>query len=141
MVQGIRARIKRYRDVGFRSGNEIHRHSLLLEDLKFLFERELCEERGYGLSSTEIAHALAEMEDRPWPEFARGKPITQRGIATLLKPWNIFPKQVKVRGGKWGPNGYEPKQFKGAFGRYLPEQASEGLKAIKDQGDTGKKRP
>ena len=94
----------------------------LLEDLWVLFERGRCDERGYGLSSQAIAHELAEMEDRPWPEFSHGKPITPRAIAKLLKPWKIFPKQVKAQSDKWGPNGYEPRQFKSVFKRYLPQE-------------------
>src|SRR5215471_18826227 len=69
----------------------------LLEDLQWLFSLNNCEQLGHGLSSGDIATALAQMEDRPWPEFSHGKPITPRAIAKLLKPWKIFPKQVKVR--------------------------------------------
>jgi len=97
----------------------------LLQDLQWLFSLNNCEQLGHGLSSGDIATTLAQMEDRPWPEFSHGKPVTPRAIAKLLKPWKIFPKQVKVRGGKWGPNGYEPRQFKGVFRRYLPEAPQE----------------
>jgi putative DNA primase/helicase len=109
----------------------------LLEDLQRLFTSNKCEQQGHGLSSSEIAAALGQMEGRPWPEFSQGKPITTRGIAKLLKPWSIFPKQVKVRGGNWGPNGYEPSQFRGAFKRYLPEspqKSPEVHNRDKDQG-------
>ena len=106
----------------------------LLEDLRFLFRQNRCEEFGHGLSSIEIVRLLEAMEDRPWPEFRNGKPITARGLASLLKPWKIFPKQIKGEDGNWRSNGYEPKQFKGAFARYLT-QSSEVHKGKGSQGD------
>jgi Protein of unknown function (DUF3631) len=91
----------------------------LLKDLKVLFECDRCAELGHGLSSTGIVNELTAMEDRPWPEFISGKPISARGVAKLLKPFKIFPRRIKMKSGKWGPNGYEPKQFKNAFARYV----------------------
>lgn len=87
---------------------------LLLEDLELLFERE----KGHNLSSDTIVQALCSMEDRPCPEFERGQPITARGVARLLKPFNIQPKTVNVRGKT--AKGYQMKQFKWAWERYLP---------------------
>ena len=86
---------------------------LLLQDLKALFAADDCNQ-----SSQEIAEALAEMEDRPWPEHTHGKPITPRGLAKLLAPFKIFPKQVRV--GHRRANGYAPEQFAATFERYLP---------------------
>ena len=34
------------------------------------------------------------MEDRPWPEFRRGKPISQVQLARLLKPFGIKSKAI-----------------------------------------------
>jgi putative DNA primase/helicase len=89
----------------------------LLRDLRTLFEREHCAEDEVGLSSQEIVTALAEMEERPWPEYSRGKPITPRGVAKLLKGFGIFPRQVLPGTGK--KNGYTPDRFKSVFARYL----------------------
>jgi putative DNA primase/helicase len=115
---------------------------LLLEDLKKLFREEKCEKKKIGLSSTHIVGALGCMEDRPWPEFANGKPISARAIAKLLKPFNIFPKQIKTHSG-WGPNGYEPGQFTWAFRRYLspgtPKITSETPKSPQSQSGSPKK--
>jgi putative DNA primase/helicase len=90
----------------------------LLEDLRSLFASERCVETGFGLSSTQVVRSLTEMENRPWPEFVNGKPITARGVAKLLKPFKIFPRKIKQAAG-WGPNGYSPAQFESAFKRYL----------------------
>jgi putative DNA primase/helicase len=97
----------------------------LFDDLAWLFKRSRCDELGIGLASSEIIHDLAKLEDRPWPEFGQGgKPISARGLAKILNGFRIYPKQVKIRGGKWGPNGYEPKQFREVFRRYLPQKTS-----------------
>ncbi len=65
---------------------------LLLRDLQKLFARYDDE----NLSSAFIAERLATMEDRPWPAFAHGKPITPHGIARLLKPFNVRPRQIRL---------------------------------------------
>jgi len=59
------------------------------------------------------------MEQRPWPEFNRGQPITTTGIAKLLKPFKIRPKQVVI--GSHRVQGYQSQQFKWAFARYIPD--------------------
>jgi putative DNA primase/helicase len=88
---------------------------MLLEDFRKLF----AEEEGKNISSQGAADKLAEMEARPWPEFQRGSPITARGIAKLLAPFKIRPRQVLIRGHR--VQGYMPKQFDAAFKRYLQD--------------------
>jgi hypothetical protein len=87
---------------------------LLLIDLHGLFA-----ERGVDrLPSAEIAEALAGMEDRPWPEWRRGHPITVRQLARLLRPFDINPKQMRI--GPEKVRGYELVDMEDAFSRYLP---------------------
>ena len=87
----------------------------LMHDLKALFERA----QHKNLASAFIAGKLGEMEQRPWPEFNRGQPITTTGIAKLLKPFKIRPKQVVI--GSHRVQGYQFQQFKWAFARYIPD--------------------
>ena len=90
---------------------------LLLRDLQKLFTRYDDE----NLSSAFIAERLATMEDRPWPAFAYGKPITPHGIARLLKDFNVRPRQIRLpESGKRG-QGYLAEQFRHVFKRYLQE--------------------
>jgi len=56
--------------------------------------------------------------DKPWAEFNRGKPISQRQLARLLKGFSIFPKTVHPPGMAHG-KGYDVEQFSDAFARYL----------------------
>ena len=59
------------------------------------------------------------MEDRPWGEMPdTRRPINQNGVARMLKPFKVRPRQVR-----FGDNtfkGYKPGWFERAF-RYIPE--------------------
>lgn len=96
---------------------------MLLTDIQDIFESAPTCTR---ISTEELLQKLHEMEDRPWPEWFKGKPITARQIAKHLKPFGIKPK--KIRFSHATQNGYEPDMFKDAFRRYLsgtPEQPNE----------------
>jgi hypothetical protein len=78
---------------------------LLLGDVRALFA-----ERGAAkLSSSDLVLALGAMEDRPWPEFSGGKPITQTKLARMLRDYGIAPVE----------RAYQLFQFEDAFERYL----------------------
>ena len=87
---------------------------LLLGDLRGLFDRE----PSGVLFTRDILTALHADETRPWPEWKNGKPITDRQLAALLKPYNIKPKTV--RRGDQTDKGYRLEWFEDAFARYLP---------------------
>ena len=57
------------------------------------------------------------MEDRKWPEYRGGKPITPSQLAALLKPFKIYPRKVQSRGRQ--VQGYRFDQFDATFRRYL----------------------
>ena len=58
------------------------------------------------------------MEDRPWPEYRKGKPITPRQLAKLLAPFGISPGTVRTESGT--PKGYIRAKLEGFFKRYAP---------------------
>ena len=89
---------------------------LLLGDLRDLFDAR----RVDRLPSAEIAEALGKLEERPWPEWKNGKPITQRQVAALLRPFRIVPNNIRLPDGKT-PKGYHRDQFADAWRRYLSE--------------------
>lgn len=86
----------------------------LLADIRDLFDSRKLDR----IPSGEIVEALVEMEERPWPEWKKGKPITKRQLARLLQPFEIGPKQVWVDGKK--SRGYLKKDFLEVFSRYTP---------------------
>jgi hypothetical protein len=91
---------------------------LLLGDIRELFHRDPL---GDALYTHEILHALQQDENRPWPEWKNGKPITSRQLAALLKPYGIKPRTV--RRGAITDKGYKLDLFKDAFTRYLPPRS------------------
>ncbi len=61
--------------------------------------RQVFEDRGEpeSLNSDTIVSALVEMEGRPWAEYRRdGKPITKHALARLLKPFGIWPGNLRA---------------------------------------------
>jgi hypothetical protein len=104
-----------------RAGEEASRLEVLLGDI-----------RGAGfigdeteIRSADLVQRLIELEGRPWAELGRNhKPLTQNGLARLLKPLGIGPGNVGPENSR--ARGYKREQFQDAFERYLaPEGASE----------------
>ena len=86
---------------------------LLLGDLRCVMgEQE-------QMTSKAIVERLKDMEDRPWPEWRRGQPLTPRGLARLLEPYGVRPRQLwdsavgKIRG-------YRREDLAEVWSRYLP---------------------
>lgn len=86
---------------------------ILLSDIKAIFENRSTD----LISSKELVEQLVKIEDRPWGDWRHGKPITQNGLARLLKPFAIHSNTIRFEGKT--PKGYQLKQFEETFGRYL----------------------
>ena len=100
-------------NVNFDDRSEIK--ELVLADIKAIFS-ELDSDR---IASIELCEKLAAMEERPWPEWRNGKPITPRQLAALLKGLGSSPGTIKLVTGKT-TKGYLRSAFDDAFARYLP---------------------
>ena len=86
----------------------------LLKDIKDTFERLRLDR----ISSVQLVKELGNMEDRPWAEMPRTlKVITQLQLASLLKPFEVKPKQVRF--GEVTLKVYTMAMFERAF-RYIP---------------------
>ena len=90
----------------------------LLSDIRDIFEQEECDK----ISSADLIEALIKDSEAGWSAYNRGKPLTPRQVAKLLKPYGIIPKTVRVSQFDT-PKGYDRAQFEDAFARYLPEPA------------------
>ena len=53
---------------------------MLLKDIKAMFEKRSADQ----LPSQNMVDALIQVEESPWPEYRRGKPITPRQMSALL---------------------------------------------------------
>ncbi len=101
-----------------RAGEADTMRTLLLSDIRDLFHSR----NGDRFKSEALAGLLAGMNDRPWPTFDRGRPITPAGIARMLKPFEIFPGTIRI--GNETPKGYTLLALEDAFSRYLPPEAA-----------------
>ena len=84
---------------------------LLLRDIAEIFE-------GRGTSwigSTQLCDALCALEESPWADWRRGASITTRGIAKLLKPFDVTPQRDREQ------RFYRRDDFADAFNRYLSD--------------------
>jgi len=95
-------------------GSTMEAGTLLLGDIKALFAEIGAEQ----MPSAEIAEKLGKMEERPWPEWRRGMPITAPQLANQLRPFGVRPSTI--RRDRDTAKGYRREQFAEAWARYLP---------------------
>jgi hypothetical protein len=84
----------------------------LLRDLKLVFVAS----GKPRLRTLDLIAGLCDDAEKPWLTYSKGKPITPREIASMLKPFGIESKNLCV--GDARPKGYELDQFEDAFARY-----------------------
>jgi hypothetical protein len=87
----------------------------LLADLRAVFTAG--EER---LDSKTVLDRLCRLDESPWDDL-RGKRLDARVLATLLRPYAIKPKVIRL--GDATPRGYERADLLDAWRRYLPQPA------------------
>ena len=87
--------------------------TLLLADLRQLFK----DKSATRLPSTAVVQALGAMEERPWPEWKAGKPMTTNQLAAVLRPFGVKPQNM--RDGADVFKGYMADSFADAWARYL----------------------
>ncbi|MBP0445017.1 DUF3631 domain-containing protein [Roseomonas sp. SSH11] len=114
-VFGIRAREEGTAETG----------SLLLADLRGIFAETSSKE----MFSADLCERLNKMEERPWPEWKAGKPMTPPQLARALRPFGVRPGTI--RQGQGTAKGYYKVAFEEAWNRYLTTTAGEN--AISDR--------
>ena len=96
-----------------------------------------------AISSAGLAVVLGGDPESQWSEFGKArKPITQKQIAALLKPFGIFPRTVHPPKLAADAKGYERAWFRDAWRRYLdpetppPSPDPEPAKKAESAADT-----
>ncbi len=92
--------------------------ALLLRDIRLVFLHK----SAARLPSAEIVNELVKMEERPWPEWRNGWPMTAPQLARALAPFGIRPGTIRT--GTGTAKGYYHDAFNEAWRRYLPDEAS-----------------
>jgi hypothetical protein len=103
----------------------------LLADLRTVFGTE------DKLPTEKILRALHVMDEAPWGDL-RGRPMTDRDLAKLLKPYEIKPKLVKIAGEV--SRGYQRTDLHDAWLRYLPPLPQEcvtGVTSVTELANSG----
>jgi putative DNA primase/helicase len=73
------------------------------------------------IRSGDLVAKLTADPERPWAEWKRGKPLTQKQLAGLLKPFRIISETVHPAG-LADAKGYRRDRFEGAWEAYVPRQ-------------------
>jgi len=88
---------------------------LLLEDVRAYFDERPGVER---VHSIDLVDWLTDLEERPWGEWKRGKPMTTNTLAKMLKPYGVKSRQIRI--GMENRHGYRKRDFEDAWRRYTP---------------------
>src|SRR5262249_10992130 len=75
---------------------------------------------GHTKTVASVIRMTADPE-RPWAEWKRGKPLTQKQLAGLLRPFGIISETVSIPG-LADAKGYKRVRFEEAWEAYLPGQ-------------------
>lgn len=82
----------------------------LLGDIRLLFLRTGAK----CLGAKELAGKLAGLEEAPWSEYNRGRPLSARGLAMMLRPFQISSRHTT------SGSVYDRHMFIEAWRSYLP---------------------
>ncbi len=96
--------------------DDLGAHEQLLVDLRAVFRAAGDPET---LSTNHLLGALQALEERPWSEWRRGKPISARGLAHVLRPFKVQPATIRFTAGL--AKGYRRDALQPAWTRYLPQ--------------------
>ncbi len=76
---------------------------------------------GQGLLADLVA-MICRMEERPWSDWKKGKPINPNHLAGVLRAFEVGSRTLRLDGNDRA-KGYKRTDFADAFSRYLPELA------------------
>jgi Protein of unknown function (DUF3631) len=72
-----------------------------------------------AIRSADLVAKLGADPERPWAEWNRGKPLTQKQLANLLRPFEIASETVHIEGLPHA-KGYKRARFEEAWAAYPP---------------------
>lgn len=94
----------------------------LLADVRTVFD-----DAGSRLFTADLLERLVELDSRPWGDWSKGKPITARKVAGLLRPFDVHPVDIRI--GNTVKKGYHAESFADAWSRYLHTPGENALQS------------
>ena len=94
------------------SGEEIG--IMLLTDIRQIFLGKSATQR----SSKDLCVDLSTYDERPWPDWRQGRPMTENQLARVLRPFGVRPSVIRF--GEVTARGYLREAFSDSWARYLP---------------------
>jgi hypothetical protein len=88
----------------------------LLADIRLAFGEEQD-----VIRSADLVAKLTENPERPWVEWSHGKPLSQKQLGSLLRPFGIVSVKIDMPGEPQA-RGYRRAHFEGAWDAYCPGQ-------------------
>ena len=87
---------------------------------------------GKTIFTAELLAYLNAQEESPWGARRKGEGVDARGLATMLRPFKIKPRTVRIDDET--AKGYHAAQFEDAFARYLgPSTAVTSVTSVTNQ--------
>jgi putative DNA primase/helicase len=86
----------------------------MLVDIDAIFSKDT-EDR---MPTRKLVERLVAMEDRPWSDYRRGKPLNARQLGDMLRSFRITPSSMRFADGS-NAKGYRLSSFHDVFSRYL----------------------
>jgi Protein of unknown function (DUF3631) len=75
------------------------------------------------IRSTDLVAKLTADPERPWAEWKRGKPLSQKQLGGLLRPFGICSETISIPGVN-DAKGYKRVRFEEAWAAYCPGQSA-----------------
>ena len=119
------------------AGDDASRLEMLLADIRTISAGKV------QMSSAALVEALVALEGRPWAEMGKsGKPLTQNGLARMLKPLGITTEDIWI-GSSTGKSlkGYVFAHFDEPFARYLPPEGAFEPRGREEADEMGTSEP
>ena len=89
--------------------------ALLLADIRDVFLAK----GGDRIAGRDLIAALNALEDRPWSEWSRGRPMSQAQMSRRIGEYGIVSGNIKTGFGSEVVKGFYFRKFEDAFARYL----------------------
>ena len=100
--------------------------ALMLRDIQKILDNRV----GEKIFSDDLVELLIAIEDRPWFEWKRGKPLTQNSLAKMLRPYHIQSNDVRI--GDAVKRGYTKDAFAETFMRYLSPEGVQSATTLQN---------